>query len=199
MIKSNATIVGTISRSGEVKTDKQGRSFLAFGIQTELKSKEGKSLLLDISVAMDGNDPSALTQGTAVKLKGTLSFRKRDERVFYNLSAKEIELNTLEEDSISGTMSFRGTLGKKEIEEKNGKKGAYRCFDAYSSDRIGEGQYAYIWVHFLDVSAVRPQWLQPKASIDAEGEIDISVFNERESIGCRITALTLWDKTSSNK
>jgi len=200
MIKCNVTIIGTISRSGEAKADKEGRPFFIFGVQTVLSAKSGINKTIDISVAKDGEcNPFDYATGVRVKIQGTLTFRKRDDNLYYNLSASNVEFDVTEEDSIKGTMSFRGTLGGKEILEKKGKKGAYRIFDAYSSEKVDDSNYAYTWVHFVDFTAERPSWLTPKTGINAEGELELSVFNDKENINCRITSLSLWDKQNPNQ
>lgn len=201
MIKCNVTIIGTISRNGEIKTDKEGHPFLTFGLQTVITDKSGEKKTLDISVAKDGNnDPTfEFAQGTRVKVTGTLSFRKREDFIYYNLSAKEVEFNISEADSISGTMAFRGTLGGKDIIEKEGKKGKFRLFDAYSSEKIEEGKYAYIWVHFVDFNGSRPDWLVPKCGIEAEGELEFSIYMAKEQLNCRLTSLSQWEKRGANQ
>ena len=201
MIKCNVTIIGRISRSGETKSDKEGRPFVSFGMQTVLQGKSGINKTIDISVAKDGDmdTPFDYTEGTKVKVTGTLTFRKRDDIVYWNLSATSIDYDPAEEDSIKGTISFRGTTGNKEIPEKKGKKGSYRIFDAYSSEKVDESNYAYTWVHFVDFRAERPSWLLPKTGIDAEGDLEISVFNDRENLECRVTSLSLWDKQAAKE
>lgn len=200
MIKCNVTIIGTISRNGESKADKEGRPYISFGIQTVLSAKSGINKTIDISVTKDGESPTFdYANGTRVKIQGTLTFRKRDDNLYYNLSVSKVDFNVSEEDSIKGTMSFRGTLGGKEILEKKGKKGSYRIFDAFSSEKVDENSYAYTWVHFVDFTSERPSWLLPKTGIDAEGELELSVFNDKENINCRVTSLSLWEKQNTNQ
>ena len=96
-------------------------------------------------------------------------------------------------------MIFRGTLGNKEIQEKQGKKGAYRVFDAYSAEKIAEDLFSYIWVHFVDFSEERPECLVPKAGINAEGALELTLFNDRLDIGCRVKSLSEWEKQFNNQ
>ena len=44
MIKCNVTIIGTISRNGESRTDKEGRPYSTFGIQSVIKAKSGEGV-----------------------------------------------------------------------------------------------------------------------------------------------------------
>lgn len=200
MIKCKVTIIGTVSRGAEIKTSKDGSSFIAFGIQTVLGADSDDKKTMDISVAMDGNDVSKFDfmRGSRVCVEGNLSLRKRDDITYYNLSCDSIKSTDEPKDNISGTMSFKGTLSSKEINEREGKKGAYRYFDAFSTEKDGD-KFVYTWVHFIDFSSVKPEWLQPKTGIDAEGELEFSVYNGRESLNCRIDTLTLWDKSASRQ
>ena len=127
------------------------------------------------------------------------SFRKKDDNLYLNLSASDVTFGPEESDSIKGTMSFKGTTGSKDIPEKKGKKGAYRLFDAFSSEKTADDQYVYTWVHFVDFSSDRPDWLGPKKGIEAEGDLELSYFNERLSLNCIVSSLSFWEKPSSNQ
>ena len=199
MIKCNVTIVGRVFRAPEIKNDREGNPFVTFGVSSELKDN-GETRDIDISVASDGEDDVilGLSVGDRVKVKGVLTFRKREDVVFFNLSASEVD-KTKEKDRIEGTMTFRGTLGGKEILEKQGKKGAYRVFDAYSAEKVAEDKFSYIWVHFVDFSEERPECLVPKAGINAEGALEMNLFNDRLDIGCRVSSLSGWEKQSNNQ
>ena len=201
MIKCNVTLIGTISRDGEIKNDREGKEFIAFGVSTVVKASQGINKTIDISVAMDASNHSRLEflHGERIQLTGTLTFKKRDEFLYFNMSADDAVHNPTQEDGISGTISFRGTLGGKEITEKKGKKGSFTIFDGYSSEKVDENQYAYTWVHFIDFSGKRPDWLNPKTAIDAEGELELSVYNDRVNITCRTTSLSLWEKQNANQ
>lgn len=200
MIKCNVTIVGRVFRAPEIKNDREGNPFVTFGVSSELKDN-GETRDIDISVACDGEDEEilSLSSGDRVKVKGVLTFRKREDVVFFNLSGSEVKKDVKEKDKIEGTMSFRGTLGGKEIQEKQGKKGAYRVFDAYSAEKIAEDKFAYIWVHFVDFSEERPECLVPKAGINAEGALELNLFNDRLDIGCRVKSLSEWEKQFNNQ
>lgn len=199
MIKCNVTVIGTICRSGESKADRECKPFFTFGLRTIVSSNNDSEKEIDISVAMDGNPGNSMEfkEGARVKVSGILSFRKRDETIYLNLSAKDARFSPDEVDSIKGTMSFKGTTGSKEIPEKKGKKGNYRLFDAFSSEKLDNDQYAFVWVHFVDFSANRPQWLGPKTGFEAEGDLELSEFNEKLSINCIVSSLSYWDKKSN--
>ncbi len=199
MIKCNVTIIGRVFRAPEIKNDREGNPFVTFGVSTELKDN-GESRDIDISVACDGEDDVilGLSSGDRVKVKGVMTLRKREDIVFFNLSANEVK-KTNEKDKIEVTMNLSGTRGGKDIQEKQGKKGAYRVFDAYSAEKIAEDKFSYIWVHFVDFSEERPECLVPKAGINAEGALELNLFNDRLDIGCRVKSLSEWEKQSPNQ
>ena len=171
---------------------------VTFGISVELKDKQ-ESKSIDISVASDGEDNSVLSlkSGDRVKLMGVLTFRKREDTVYYNFSAEKVQKIGQEEDSISGKIQFKGTVGNKDIQECQGKKGAFRVFDAYSSEKVDADKFAFIWVHFIDFSEECPEWLIPRAKIEAEGALEFQVFNGKVSIGCRVESLAPWKKDNA--
>ncbi len=98
MIKCNVTIIGRVFRAPEIKNDREGNPFVTFGVSSELKDN-GETRDIDISVACDGEDEDvlSLSSGDRVKVKGVLTFRKREDIVFFNLSASEVN-KTKEKD-----------------------------------------------------------------------------------------------------
>ena len=79
-----------------------------------------------------------------------------------------------------------------DIRCNSGKKGSFRHFDAYSAEKIGEDQYSYIWVHFVDFGNDQRIWLKPKSKIKAEGALELQVYREKVSINCRVEDLSEW-------
>ena len=200
MIKCNVTIVGRVFRAPEIKNDRDGKPFVTFGLSTELKDNQ-ETCDIDISVACDGEDDVVLglSYGDRVKVKGVLTLKRREDVIYYNLSAEKVSPAPKAEDSISGQIQFRGTLGSKDIIEKEGKKGGFRIFDAYSAEKVGEDEFAYIWVHFIDFTENRPAWLVPRAAIKAEGKLEFALFNGRATISCRVSSLSRWDKETAKQ
>ena len=198
MIKCNATVIGTVNRPVEIKSGRGDKAFVTFGLGVLVKDGD-ESVKLDVSVACDGEDDFILdlVPGERVKVKGVMTFKRLGDSLYYNLSAEKVSEGKKEEDSISGKLQFRGTLGSKDIIEREGKKGGFRAFDAYSSEKIDEDQYSYVWVHFIDFSAERPDWLGPRAGINAEGRLELQVYNDTVSIGCRVETLSQWVKQTA--
>lgn len=198
MIKCNATVIGTVNRPVEIKSGRGDKAFVTFGMGVLVKDGD-ESVKMDVSVACDGEDDFILdlVPGERVKVKGVMTFKRLGDSLYYNLSADKVSEGKKEEDSISGKLQFRGTLGNKDIIEREGKKGGFRAFDAYSSEKIDEDQYSYVWVHFIDFTAERPDWLGPRAGINAEGRLELQVYNDTVTVGCRVETLSQWVKQTA--
>jgi hypothetical protein len=201
MIKCNVTVCGAISRSAQMRTGKEGKSFLSFGVNVVIPAKSGINKTIDVSVAKDGNtldELSAYPVGTRVEITGNLTFHKKGESLYFNLSATDIKnLDDESKEDIKGEMDFRGTFGKK-IEDKTDKKGNPFCvFSAFSSEKSGDS-YEYTWVRFLHFGETRKDWMQPKTGVNVKGELQVTVYNDRLDIGCRVKELSPWDKTAAN-
>lgn len=96
-------------------------------------------------------------------------------------------------DGIVGDMEFKGKVGK-DIDMKKDKNGkVFLMFSAFSAEKIGE-EFAFTWVRFVRFVEEKEEWLQPKATIEAKGELEISVYNERLNLGCKVAELNLWEK-----
>ena len=200
MIKSKVTVIGTVTRSADIKNGRDGQLFISFGMRVRLGDGDDAADI-DISVAYDGDDEDALftNKEDRVKVQGVMTFKKMGDQTYYNLSAEKIKHDVTEADAISGTLEFRGTVGAKGVVQHQGKKGAFRHFDAYSAEKVGDDQFSYIWVHFVDFSEERPECLVPKAGINAEGALELNLFNDRLDIGCRVKSLSEWEKQYNNQ
>ena len=40
--------------------------------------------------------------------------------------------------------------------------------------------------------------MQPKSGINAKGELQMSVYNDKLDIACRVSELSQWDKSATN-
>ena len=200
MIKSKVTVIGTVTRSADIKNGRDGQLFISFGMRVRLGDGDDAADI-DISVAYDGDDEDALftNKEDRVKVQGVMTFKKMGDQIYYNLSAEKIKHDVTEADAISGTLEFRGTVGAKGVVQHQGKKGAFRHFDAYSAEKVGEDQYSYIWVHFVDFGDDSRSWLAPKTKINAEGSLELQVFKGKVSFNSRIESLSPWIKDESKR
>ena len=196
MIKCNVTVCGTITRSAQMRTNKEGKAFLAFGVSVVIAAKSGINKTFEISVAKDGgmDELNGLSSGTRVEMVGVLTFHKKDDTIFLNMSATGVNtFNAPAEDSVKGTIEFRGTVGNKIEEKKDKKDKPYLVFSAFSSEKVGEG-YSFTWVRFMHFGQGKPEWMEGKCGIDAKGELQLSIYNDRLDITCRVAELTQWEK-----
>lgn len=120
MIKCNVTINGIVSRTASMRTNKEGKSYIGFAVKTTIPAKAGGCKQVEIFVSKDGTDaelPSYVV-GQRIGLKGVLTFRKREENLYFNFHAESVDfLPENERDAIEGTIKFRGTVGK-QVEER---------------------------------------------------------------------------------
>ena len=197
MIKCNVTVSGTICRTAQVRTNKEGKPFITFGLSIVIPSKNGINKNVEISVAKDGQASSEISTyevGKRAKISGTLVFHKRSNNLYWNLACSNIDFQSVSStDEIKGTMEFTGTAGK-DIATKNDKKGnPYVSFSAYSSEKDGEN-FAYTWVRFRQFESSAPEWLQAKSKVQAKGEAEFSIYNDRIDMTCLIQELKPWIK-----
>lgn len=223
MLKANATVTGTILRSAEVKQTQGGGRFVSFPMVVTIPGGKGQpAKQVEVRVGCDGGDAEAALfyAGLRVTLTGTLSFRKRGDDLYLTLRASRTQsqaclgsaeaqpqageanfrldttdgkFGTDEPDSIAATCQFRGGVGK-QVEEKTDKKGKpYLMFSAFSAEKVGEG-FEYVWVRFLGFDMARPDWLQPKVRVEATGQLDITVYNDRVSLTCRLSEIKQYVK-----
>lgn len=201
MIKCNVTVCGTISRQAQMRANKEGKQFISFGISVVVQVKTGINKTIEISVAKDGNNQAELVNypiGSRVEVAGVLQFHKKGDVLYLNLSALGVNSsNAGNQDTITGSIEFRGTIGK-QVEVKTDKKGKpYTMFSAYSSEKDGEN-YSYTWVRFMQFDTPKADWVQTKAGINAKGDLQVGAYNDRLDLTCRITKLTPWEKKSAS-
>ncbi len=195
MIKCNVTIVGTVSKAAQVRQNKEGKPFTTFGVDVVLLNPNGINRTVEISVIKDGAENTAeYVVGNRIELAGELTFRKRGDNLYFNCSAQTVNMSpTLSEDSIKGELHMKGTVGKN-IDVKTTKSGKNMLiFSAFSSEKTNDG-FAFTWVRFVQFNAERPDWLQPKSTIEVKGALELSIYNDRLSLGCKIAELKQWEK-----
>ena len=194
MIKCNVSVCGTVSKAAVVRNGKDGWPFTTYSVDVVVPAKSGINKTVIVSCIMDGDEAEGIVVGKRIELKGVLTFKKKDDNLFFNLKGVEVSQPATEsKDGIVGDMEFKGKVGK-DIDMKKGKNGkAFLMFSAFSAEKIGE-EFAFTWVRFVRFSEEREEWLQPKATIEAKGELEISVYNDRLNLGCKVAELNQWEK-----
>lgn len=194
MIKCNVSVCGTVSKAAVVRNGKDGMPFTTYSVDVVVPAKKGINKTVMVSCIMDGDCAEAIVVGNCIDVKGVLTFKKKDDNLFFNLKGVEVSQPATEsKDGIVGDMEFKGKVGK-DIDMKNDKKGkTFLMFSAFSAEKIGE-DFAFTWVRFVRFSEEREEWLQSKATIEAKGELEISVYNDRLNLGCKVAELNQWEK-----
>lgn len=84
------------------------------------------------------------------------------------------------------------------IEEKTDKKGKnFLQFSAFSAEKVNDG-FEYLWVRFLGFDRKREEWLQPQTGIEAKGELELSVYNDKLNIACKVSEMSEYVKQPYN-
>jgi len=190
---------GTISRVATVRTNSENKVFTAFAVNCVVPAKSGINKTVEISVAKDGEDNELknCALGQRVNVSGTLTFKKRGDNLYFNLSASEVTLSASNEDSIKGEMNFRGKTGKN-IEEKTDKKGKdFLQFSGFSAEKVNDG-FEYLWVRFFGFDCKREKWLQPQTGIEVKGDMELSVYNDKLNLSCKIAEMSAYVKPPYN-
>lgn len=194
MIKCNVSVCGTVSKAAVVRNGKDGMPFTTYSVDVVVPAKKSINKTVMVSCIMDGDCAEAIVVGNRIDVKGVLTFKKKDDNLFFNLKGVEVSQPATEsKDGIVGDMEFKGKVGK-DIDMKKGKNGkAFLMFSAFSAEKIGE-EFAFTWVRFVRFSEEKEEWLQSKATIEAKGELEISVYNDRLNLGCKVAELNQWEK-----
>ena len=194
MIKCNVSVCGTVSKAAVVRNGKDGMPFTTYSVDVVIPAKKGINKTVMVSCIMDGDCAEAIVVGNRIDVKGVLTFKKKDDNLYFNLKGIEVSQPATEsKDGIVGEMEFKGKIGK-DIDMKKDKNGkAFLMFSAFSAEKIGE-EFAFTWVRFVRFSEEKEEWLQSKATIEAKGELEISVYNDRLNLGCKVAELSQWEK-----
>ena len=194
MIKCNVSVCGTVSKAAVVRNGKDGMPFTTYSVDVVVPAKKGINKTVMVSCIMDGDCAEAIVVGNRIDVKGVLTFKKKDDNLYFNLKGIEVSQSAAEnKDGIVGDMEFKGKVGK-DIDMKNDKKGkTFLMFSAFSAEKIGE-EFAFIWVRFVRFVEEKEEWLQQKATIETKGELEISLYNERLNLGCKVAELSQWEK-----
>lgn len=194
MIKCNVSVCGTVSKAAVVRNGKDGMPFTTYSIDVVVPAKKGINKTVMVSCIMDGDCAEAIVVGNRIDVKGVLTFKKKDDNLYFNLKGIEVSQPAAEsKDGIVGDMDFKGKVGK-DIDMKKDKNGkTFLMFSAFSAEKIGE-EFAFTWVRFVRFVEEKEEWLQSKATIEAKGELEISVYNDRLNLGCKVAELNLWEK-----
>lgn len=195
MIKCNVTVNGVISKAASMRTNKEGKSFVAFAVTVGIVSN-GETKKIEVSVLKEGtdNDLANYTVGKRVEIAGGLTIKKYEERFYLNLFAENLVADPpSNEDCINGELEFKGTVGK-QVEEKTTRKGkTYLTFSGFSTEKKGEN-FEYTWVRFVRFSPKHEPFLSPKGKIWVKGSLELSMYQEKVNLNCIVKEISEWNK-----
>lgn len=221
MIKSQATINGVISKPATMRTNKDGKTYLAFTVKITVpgsrNNMQGKEVY--ISVCKDGMEAEIpqYVVGNRIEATGSLTFRKvaskreqssslelpsgskfgeakASDNLYLNFYADCVNLSPeKQKDAIDGTLEFKGTVGKS-VDVKTDKKGKqYVAFSAFSTEKSGD-TLQFTWVRFIKFDYTPDAFLQPKAKIEAKGKLSVSAYLDRIDLDCRLEEVKEWER-----
>ncbi len=198
MIKSKATINGTVSKAVSLRKDKDGRQMAQFSIRLTVpgsrEDMSGKDVFVSVSYPADGFDANQVVTGTRIEASGTLTFKKSGDNLYLNFLADNIIFNPAgEQDSIEGTLEFKGTVGKNVEVKTERKDRPYVSFSAFSSEKVKDN-FEFIWVRFIRFDYTKELFLQPKAKIQATGKLSITAYQGRLSLDCQAESFKEWER-----
>lgn len=203
MIKAEVTVVGTVTQAAQIKQNKEGNYFYSASLKSSIPHKEGGFKEVSISLAAPQDFPGGLESlvlGQRYSVKGTLTFNKKEDQTYLNMSVKETataEGNA--PDNISGELSMIGVVGNKGPEVKTGKTGKpYMNFSAYSSDGKND-ERVFTWVRFTRFNGEVEPFLVPKMLIQAGGTLELQFYKEKLSLGCKLSSIQPYVKKAPSE
>ena len=193
MIKCEVTLCGIVSRVATTRTAKDGKPYISFAIRVNIPERNGAGITTEVFINKEAEmceELSGMVTGNRIQVQGELTFKKRGEMLYLNMDAKTIDKQpSMTDDEIVGEMTFRGKIGK-EVECKQDKKGnPYIAFSAFSTEKNGDS-FNYTWVRFIRFSGDKEEYLQPKRKINVKGLLDLSAYNGRINIACRVSEMS---------
>jgi len=188
-------VCATINRAASVKKDKKGASYLSYGVKLPISGKNGETqeLFINVMMAPSKGNVSDLTVGRRVNLTGEMSIQKHNGKICCYLRPESVELANDGTDAIEGVLSFRGKLGKKDVELKEDKNGKiFLVFSAFSVDKTKDVA-EFTWVSFLYFDPQNEEFLKPGTYIDAKGQVQFGVYNDAITLDCRVSEVKPWE------
>lgn len=173
---------------------------MAFPLRGQIPATDGQTapVVVDVSKEAAGEDAAGYRNGSRVEVVGTMYFKRRGDKLYFNLFADEIRTAAADAaDKIEGELSFRGKVGQNIEEKRDRKEQPYTMFSAFSAEKVEDG-FEYQWVRFFCFGKEREAWLQPGVKVEARGEMTLSVYNGKVNVSCRAEELVQYVADSSN-
>ena len=65
-------------------------------------------------------------------------------------------------------------------------------------DLTDTDRFEYLWVRFFSFTDKREGWLQPQTAIEVKGDLDLSVYNDKLNVSCKISEMSEYVKPQFN-
>ena len=115
----------------------------------------------------------------------------QDEAYHIHITSKGVNI---EATTQCGLYWARQTMAQLKTDKK-GKN--FLQFSAFSAEKVNDG-FEYLWVRFLGFDREREEWLQPQTGIEAKGELELSVYNDKLNIACKVSEMSEYVKQPYN-
>lgn len=204
MIKVNATLIGRITSSAVIKTDRNERPFLRFEVAVVLqdaKTKQNEVTFVVTDYQGSQSDLSKYVEKKRVEVKGDLRIRKNGEDFSFYLGASEINMKDVPSiDNVGGELSFIGHTNKKGAEIWHDKKNRpFVSVSCRSTEKINDDTYVDTWVDFLRFPAkdqkeedLVPDWLVPKCKLNITGDFQLRSYDSKLRFSSRVKEWSLY-------
>jgi len=200
MIKADVTVIGTIKRSANIRTDKNNKPYVSFIMGVVLNDPKNRGQEVEVFVTVPGGQQGDLpkyVEGKRVAVQGSLDIHKRNEKMNFYLTAGDLQAAANDSDDISGTLHFRGLLRNEKVyEERTDRRGnPFIMFYAYSSEKVGDS-FVSTWVRFLrfpqkgeGIRSIKPSWIRPKVRATINGDLQVSVYEGEVRLSCLVKSM----------
>ena len=115
---------------------------MAFPLRVQIPVTDGQAtpIVVDVSKEAAGEDAAGYRNGSRVEVLGTMYFKRRGDKLYFNLFADEIRTAAADAtDKVEGKLSFRGKVGQNIEEKRDRKEQPYTMFSAFSAEKVEDG------------------------------------------------------------
>lgn len=196
MIQCSIQACGEICQPALEKTNKEGKKFLSFTVKIPVSGyyRARADLFLSVSIDGDYSQIGKYSLGKKVSFKGKMIPRKYKGLIYYNVHCEDTILTAAPECTpfITGTMEFKGKIGKivQDLTDKKGRP--FQCFSAFSSSKSGE-EKEFIWIHFMNFHLTDKNRISSGQSVSIYGDFHFNVYNANINMECVVQDISLWE------
>ena len=188
------------SKAAIVRTNNENKAFTAFAVNCVIPARNGIDKTVEISVAKDGEEYNRRL------------YRRQESGNFRCVDFQEAWKQSL--------FQYVGFIGQPYRGFKRGFPSRAKCSSVerqartsrrrqtrkariscssphFLRKRVNDG-FEYLWVRFLGFDREREEWLQPQTGIEAKGELELSIYNDKLNIACKVSEMSEYVKQPYN-